>query len=280
MTFWGRLQRREVLSGCAVLGLLCIVPMRIFAWDWDYGILPEIGIALLTASILGFTIHKWMSGEIQRDVFNAAIGHVLRPELREEIGWICQFDLLAIRSNLKVDIEEINDEVVKVSCSVDREIENISIHNNKTQNTISVDDWGIRGFKPNILDCQLIRRGKSNPFKEIDYTDASVISARTTQVTLRPGEKVRFLSKGVEYRRKNDLLHFAFTIPTVNPRIEVSASPSIEFRYGFSHHGEQEEEPYASRKTLQGTYLPGMHIGVRWWPKDTTSRLPANSDGE
>jgi hypothetical protein len=97
MKFRGKLPPWAILAVFLVFGLALIFIPHFFEWRWDYGIVPEIGVALVVASILGFTIDRWLKAEIRRDVFLASIGHVLLPEFRDEVSRIVGYVLICER---------------------------------------------------------------------------------------------------------------------------------------------------------------------------------------
>src|SRR5437870_1612240 len=80
----GKIPPWLILLAFLTLGIALIVIPHVWRWTWDYGIIPEVGIALLVAAILGFTIDRWMKAELRTDAFLAAIGHILAPEFRAE----------------------------------------------------------------------------------------------------------------------------------------------------------------------------------------------------
>ncbi len=274
MQFWEKLPPWAVMGLIGLSGLGFVIVPRIYQWSWEFGVFPEIGVALIIASILEFTIHRWMSRDLAKDVFWAAIGRILHPELRSEISWICGFQFLATRSVATVNIEEEEQDLLKVTISLDRDIENIGADNQPLTNLVAVDEWGAPNHPAEIITCE-IRKGNDQivRFDQINRDDPAAISAKTVEISLRPGEKAHIVSQAVEYKRKNDLLHMTFLYPTVNPRIEVHIPAGLDCRYGFAHRGEMEKEKFTPRKTLRGTLLPGMQMGVRWWPK-----RPSTSD--
>src|SRR5205823_2616020 len=85
-------------------------------------ILRDFGIAFLSASVLGFTVHVWMESRIVRDVFRAAIGHVLPPELRDEVHWISSFTCIITRCVCDIQIDDEGNGIVKITEELDTEV--------------------------------------------------------------------------------------------------------------------------------------------------------------
>lgn len=66
----------------------------------------------------------------------------------------------------------------------------------------------------------------------------------------------------------NDLLVYHFTVPTINPEIEIQVPEELEYSVEFGTPAENIEKlQYTSRKRLVGTYFPHQHMTARWWPK-------------
>jgi len=252
-----------------VLGLGLIAVPHIVGWKWDYGILPEIGIAFLISAILAGTIDRWFKADFAKDVFEAAIGHILEPELRQEIHWIAGFKWLSIKTRIRLQIDDLNNGVVKVTCDIERELKNISSHPESLRGIISIDDWGIEAHKSQILMCGAIGPdGVKRDQKEIENTRAGSMTARTEPILVEPDKVVKTFSRSVEYKHRNDIFNLVFNWPTKNPELEVEISASLDYDAGFSHRAGVVTEPMiVNRKTLQGTFLPNQSVVARWWPK-------------
>lgn len=67
----GPFPRWQILGAWALLGLLLIVwPHLSFEKPNPVGLISEgIGIAVLSSAILGFTIERWLSWDLSKDVF-------------------------------------------------------------------------------------------------------------------------------------------------------------------------------------------------------------------
>ena len=122
MKLSGKLPPWAILALFLVLGLVLIFIPHFFEWRWDYGIVPEIGVAFVIASILGFTIDRWLKAETRRDVFLASIGHVLLPEFRDEVSRIVGYALICERHFLLIKIESIGSGLVRITSHVERTI--------------------------------------------------------------------------------------------------------------------------------------------------------------
>jgi len=263
----GNPPRWAILSAIGGLGFGLVAIPRVYRWEWDYGVLPDLGIAFLISAILGMTIDRWFKADFGKDVFEAAIGHILGPELRDEIHWVAGFKWIARECRLHLKIEDIGNAIVKVTSTTERTIENISSHPQKIRGNLAADEWGFTDYPSQIIECVLSQAGEA-PKKHtgIKRSEAQV-RAETEEATVLPKNSIKLFTKVVEYRRTNDSCSMVFAIPTINPQMEVEISESLKYEYGFSHRGVPIKSDYLPRLTLQGTFLPHQGMGARWWPK-------------
>jgi hypothetical protein len=150
-----------VLVGFLALGIALIFVPHFWEWKWDYGITPEIGIALLVAAILGFTVDRWLKAELRTDAFLAAIGHILAPEFRAEVSRIIGYKLICERHSLLVEIAIADANIVKITSSVERVIRNKSASPQPIKNHIHIDEWGYVAGRSEIIDCVLEIEGQT-----------------------------------------------------------------------------------------------------------------------
>jgi hypothetical protein len=270
MKFSGKLPPWVTLALFLALGLALIFIPHFFEWRWDYGIAPEIGVALVVASILGFTIDRWLKAEIRRDVFLASIGHVLLPEFRDEVSRIVGYALICERHLLLIKIETIGGRLVRITSHVERTIRNRSAYPQSARNVTHMDEWGYQNVGASeVIECILELDGVAIDADE-PKKDAYSVYRQTIEKTLKPDQVANLRSKYIEYKPINDDLHYSFAIPTKNPEIEVQASDDLDFIYSFGTPTESENvvvSKYAPRKQLIGTYFPHQAMRVRWWPK-------------
>jgi hypothetical protein len=263
-----------VLGLAFLLGMALIIPPHIWRWEWDLGILHDIGIAFVVASILGFTIDRFLQQRFAKDVFQAAVGYILPPELRQEVHWITSFEFLATSLH-RVTIVDLADGTVKISTDVERELENITSTPKKIRPRVDVDDWG-KGSLSEILICEITTSEGITLQSPRTEDKGHYLHAETEEVLVHPEERIRVFCRFVEYKTTNDLVTFGLSYPSKNPEIDVTVSPSLEFEADFGHHGEKITMHSGSRRMLRGTFLPHHILSVRWWPKQGHSELRGN----
>jgi hypothetical protein len=267
LRIWGPLPPGVTLIIGLITGFLLTLVPDFSLWGLSLGTtIRDVGVALLTACILGFTIHKWLSEQLVRDAFVAAYGFIFRPEFRQEVLWISSFEWIAVKTVLIVNINTISHGVVEVTSSSEREIENITSSVKEITGSVSAEEWDIPGNTSRIDLLEMTYANKVFTGEPVPSAPNN-ITYRTDKVSVSPGHKVSVRSKFVEYRRPNDTAYWTWLVPSRNPEVEVKVSTDLDFRVAFGHRGSIETEHFSTRQTLQGTHLPGQHLGIRWWPK-------------
>jgi hypothetical protein len=85
MSLAGKLPRWFILSSIAVVGLV-LIGIQIFKSPSQWEIIPrDIGIALIVAPILAFTIDRWTKNELREDAVKATLHAIIRPEFHGEL---------------------------------------------------------------------------------------------------------------------------------------------------------------------------------------------------
>ena len=195
-----------VISIWTVAALALIVLSNRYLEGTLLEIFNGIGIAILSAMVLGLTVHLWLERQIVTDVFRAAVGHILPPELRDEVHWISNFKCITTRCVFSLDLEDIGDGIVKVSIEIESELRNITTKPYKVKRVFTLDDWDIPGKQPEIGEYEYTIEDK--PPVKFDGVPKrhpdKIIQIEMEDVELRPGEIIKTFSKGTEYRRTND----------------------------------------------------------------------------
>lgn len=264
----GKLPPWAYASLALIIGFASILISTEFDWR---GILRDTGVAFLVAGLLTFSIEWSLRNELVQDVFKAALGYVLPPELKDEVSWVIGAKFLCEKSICTFGIEHVSPGVVKLTTETQRDVKNITGNAEKLSGYISIDDWGFAEGKSEILEVGMkTEDGKEETKFKIDTSDPERISAKTAEISIRPAGRATLYSKCVEFKRTNDSAYFNFNSPSVTPEIEMKVPDDIAWRAGFTHRKDKETEKlrYSDRVVLPGTLLPKQYLIVRWWPWD------------
>src|SRR6266404_2262687 len=83
------------------------------------GTMSDISLLLITASLLGFAVDRYLKSRLVDVVFETYVGHIMQREPREEIQWVIRIPLLARRRIHRISVEGAGNELVKCrSCFV------------------------------------------------------------------------------------------------------------------------------------------------------------------
>jgi hypothetical protein len=259
-----------VLAAFFVLGLLCIVLPAVHHVQADLGIMRDIGIALLIASLLGISVDIFLKRGIAKDAFEGAVGYVLPEKAKEAVHWLAGIDWFAEEFSLTVDLKIIKPDLIRTTIRVRKLMRNITNLSQPIKSFIHVDEWG-REEKSDILGCE-IRTEARGVLETLDPASIkrknSSVYGSTREIRIGAGEAVELLATAVEYKRFNDDLHFALGYAARSPEINVSALADFEIGGGISTDIVQEKHPHLFRYRLKGFYFPWQRMMVRWYPKD------------
>ena len=109
MKFWGNAPPWVPLGIMLLVGAAMIIGPAVAGWQWDRGVIRNLGTAVFIAAMLGLTIDRWLKTQIARDVFQAALGYFLPQEFREEVANVARFKFLCERHVAKLHIKDIGD---------------------------------------------------------------------------------------------------------------------------------------------------------------------------
>ena len=233
--------------------------------------LRDAGIAAVTASILGFTIDRWIKADLAKDVFQVAVGYIFPTEFREEIRRILAYRFICEKHHLIVDIEDIGEGCARVTSKYERKFRNITSSSAPIKGIIHMDEWGFTQEKSKIIEYQLILEDGTVIVADPHNvrTDANIspsLLLETEEKHISAKRTATVCVKWLEIRRTNDEISINFGSPTINPEIEVNAH-EFDFMVEFGTEGEIGRARYSPRQTLNGTYFPGQKMRVRFWPR-------------
>ena len=259
-----------LLGAAFILGLSGAIFAPAFPYPWMQRISEDLGLSLITASILGITVDRALKIEIVRDVFNVAFRYVLPPELKEEIFTIINYRFICDRHLWHLEIEKLDDaNFVRVTSTLTRRLKNITAHAEKLRLYIHIDDWGYKNESSKVLECKVTLEDGTVVLAKEQKEINSTIRAEGAEQTIKPGERATFVSKWSEIRQTNDAVYLNIGAPTINPEIEVRVPHGFQFSRAFGSSSEK-LEMLGDREILSGTFLPQQLSVVRWWPKKAT----------
>jgi len=156
LSLQGRLPRWFILGLLAGAGILICIPVVVSPSEW--GTIPrDIGVAMLVASILGFTIDRWMKEELRTDAVKATLNAIIRPEFHSKLQRIFTYEFLCEYHYMTISIRRIidNDEQVRVTVVTERRLCNISGAPKEIPGSVHIDEWGFEGNKSSIDGCSI-----------------------------------------------------------------------------------------------------------------------------
>jgi hypothetical protein len=142
MKITGELPYWAVLTILFLFGISAIIIPGIYEVRVDHGIIAAIGTAFLVASILGFTIDRWMKAEIASDVFRATLGYILPSEFHDAIHNLISFPFMCESHEMWYEITRINNNEAEVRVKTERRIKNITTRSQDIDGSLDIDEWG------------------------------------------------------------------------------------------------------------------------------------------
>jgi hypothetical protein len=245
--------------------------------------IEHIGAALFIAAVLGLTIHWWLTKQITEDVFTAAMGYELPPELRDEIRYVYGSRLICEEHVQAVQIEDLGNNFVRITLGLERTIKNIGETPQQIPLYIATDEWGVEGYPSQILELgyqyEDERRlivfpgdNRKEKFESGNRPQGPTVK-RKSNLTLKPKKRLTIFSKCCETKPYSGEHFFHFEIATKNPRVQVTA-PGFEWVVGFAHRDEPRRGAYSETVQLTGLLLPHQNIRVRWWRGPPSTESP------
>jgi hypothetical protein len=272
MSIAGPLPRWALLLMAGLAGLSLIVAQALAflfpAWAHvPLDVAKEVGLALLVSAILAFTFERWFLADLHKDVFQAVLGYIPPAEFNDEIRSLLRYSFMCKKHVMRVAIEHMEGDCVRVTTTIERTLENITSRPATVAVHLHMDEWGFEE-QTKILECYGVLEDDTRivaPPPTI--LDDSTIRASTADISVPPKKTLRSYQKCSEIRRVNDEISILFGSPTTNPEIHVSAPEGIKHMVTFGPSDPKvERDTYGARYTLIGTYFPGQRMRARWWP--------------
>ena len=263
-----RVQLWFLLAGLVVSGAAAIIGSIWIPWQWLAEITKQFGSALLVAGLLGLTVDRALKIELIRNVFYAAFRYLLPTEIKDEVARVIGYKFLCTDHHTVIEIEPIDDELVRVHIRIQRTLKNVSYQSEEVRNQFAVDEWGFTGHASQIQRCSMEFAGETLEGEDNDdYAEKpDAIGKITAKRTVKRGETVKLITIGSEVCRNNVQLFMSFRAPTVRPVIDVVIPKGFDHVCNFGvPEGKTRVSSITKKYELDGTQFPGQHMRIRWW---------------
>lgn len=282
----GPMPRWAWLLVIGIVGVVLIVIGNLFGsfvthpnayLSWISPTLEEVGIAAITSAIIAVTIENWLLSDFGKDIFLTTIGHHLpatyRAAMKSEFIRLADYKFFCEDHVMTIKIEPVaGQSYVRIISKIERIIKNISSKTQTKAGYIHIDEWDFPE-KSKVMECSVkfIETGKEYKMGAPNVLEDRSVMAETENVAIPPGKSISVSTSWEEYKYKNDDLEFFFTVPTLNPTIQIQAPEGFVVRQDFgTEEQEKKMDPHNPRTTLIGILFPLQRIRIRWWPTNQT----------
>jgi len=258
-----------------VVGVLLFEQRGVFPFRF----LEHLFMAFAVAGFIALIIELTLQRQLVRNAFEAAIGYLLRDELKGELRWIYGLDLLCEKHIQHVSLKEIPEtQLVIARSTVIRTFRNISDKEIPIPLNVAIDEWFHEGFPSNVISFRYQHDGQpqSNNLATtgIKKTDAGLAFEAVPTQHLKRGQRITLSFEVEETKQRNDWMFVTFSTPTANPTVTVDAPESIEIGVAFDHRNAGDLSIKKGERTwqLDGMMLPRMDIRIRWYDKERSKQ--------
>jgi len=260
-----------LVLGCFLVYLSTKIPQTQERWKILGRVVDEIGVGVLTTAILSALFAWYFSIELARDVFKAALGVELVPELKTAVSWILETTKVAERTRMNVRIMRVAEcqGAVDVTVSIERVIKNLGTRSQEVRSGLGVDDYGMG---VSILDCRLRVQGCGESLGGAQTRRQMKIEQNTAVHILEPGGTAEVQYQFRQRKPENSDLWWFFFEQTRDLAVIVCIDETLCHTVNFLTHDERDREPkshseYSYVYECNTALLPGQAIKLRWWPK-------------
>jgi len=211
--------------------------------------LENIGIALVTAFVIGAAIDLVLRTRISQDVFRAAFGYLFPAPIREEIHGIYELKLIAEEYEHEYEIMPLSVDPTKVVVreTITRVVKSLTGKEETFTPSLGIQEWFHADKPPTILsaDCNLGNEhwGLSNGDYtcDTDFRDNPILKVELNKaITVIDRRKAVLIWQYEEVRDWNDQSYSYFTLLAQRSNVNVTVPDELGFDVTFANWNQGE----------------------------------------
>lgn len=269
--WWDRIRIYVASIALIVVGVVALPYFEVGA-KYESKFLEHLAMGVAVAGVLAFFIELTLHKRFADNVFRAAVGYLLREDLRAELTWIYEQTILS-ELVATIDLEHFEGQGVKVTCHLQRTLRNISLRRQKVVLKGGADEWFVKDHPTQVLEASYrVIEAPARKNLVVKRSDDGIgwNFPEGEGVTLAPEEQTDFTVKFEQWHRENDTLVLTYRYPIKNPRVTVTCKPSLIPKVIFDHRAKYEGDWEISTQTWHPrvVLLPHQDIRVKWHRRD------------
>ena len=181
-------------------------------------VLYSIGLALIVAGALGLTVDTVLKNSLARDAVSHALGYLLPTEIREEMRWLYEFELLGVEHRSDYTLTLIAEDAVLMRGRTHRVFRNITNHATDLRVSLGVDEWFRSEGQSQV--CSLSYRIGKGQMKEVPIKykpggreDLSTLTIEGKTALVPPYATAEVITEFIEIKRRTDLHIAVYSTP-------------------------------------------------------------------
>lgn len=283
-TLKGLFARWEARAVGIAAGLLLVGVVLLFVSYFRSGlaghILEGLGIAGITALILGISLDWVFRQRLTEDAFKASIGYLLPSELKDEMRWIYGHHILCTVWNQTIELSAIDSATMRLRVKTYRVLQNIGRTKATAHLGRAIDEWFHANGEPSsIVDVAYKQDTEPKHLLWEKRPNATIVTVQEALVDLTEKQEVIFEDEYIEIKRQHDFHLMTYRYPVVRPLITIVKPQDVSVEVAFGHRETQTAVgPTGNSYRLNGTLLPEQAMIIRWWVKRDIERWLDNEE--
>jgi hypothetical protein len=266
---WDRYGTHLILSVTAFVGVVLVALMEP-GGKWEHKLGEHLAMGIAVAGLIGFLIEVTLHKRFADNVFKAAVGYLLREDLRGELEWIYEQTILCTELNATVHLEH-HDGLVKVTSTLKRTLKNISLRRQPVVLRGGADEWFVKDKPTKVIEATYRKLGdkKLTAMTDIKPTVDGIGWGDKVNVNLAPDEEMDFTLTLEQWQQEHDEFVITYRYPTKNPSVTVKCDDSLIPRVIFDHRAKYQGDWKVAEKTWHPRVMLLAHqdIRLKWHPK-------------